>query len=288
MDLKLVSSWYNHHSSVPQSYVQPPERRPCNAVLSTNKKIPVIDLGGHDRDDIIRNIIKSSEEYGFFQVVNHGVAKELMEETLRIFKEFHAMSPNEKVVESSKDPNGNCKLYTSSGRNIEDVAKYWKDSLKHPCPPSGEFIEYWPEKPEGYRKIVGKYAKELRALGLRLLDLISEGLGLGPNYFSVELSENPVVISHHYPPCPEPSLTLGASRHKDPNILTILFQEPNITALQVFKDGAWIPVEPIPNAFVVNMGFMLQSRYGSISGPLVMKILKKSSNVMDLYMGGAP
>jgi hypothetical protein len=83
--------------------------------------------------------------------VNHGVAKELMEETLRIFKEFHAMSPNEKVVESSKDPNGNCKLYTSSGRNIEDVAKYWKDSMKHPCPPSGEFIEYWPEKPEGYR-----------------------------------------------------------------------------------------------------------------------------------------
>jgi isopenicillin N synthase-like dioxygenase len=109
-----------------------------------------------------------------------------------------------------------------------------------------------------FSKIVGKYAQELRALGLRLLDLISEGLGLGPNYFSVELSENPVVISHHYPPCPEPSLTLGASRHKDPNILTILFQEPNITALQVFKDGAWIPVEPIPNAFVVNMGFMLQ------------------------------
>ncbi|WJX80838.1 hypothetical protein P8452_63782 [Trifolium repens] len=258
MDLKLVSSWYNHHSSVPQSYVQPPERRPCNAVLSTNKKIPVIDLGAHDRDDIIRNIIKSSEEYGFFQVVNHGVAKELMEETLRIFKEFHAMSPNEKVVESSKDPNGNCKLYTSSGRNIEDVAKYWKDSMKHPCPPSGEFIEYWPEKPEGYREIVGKYTQELRALGLRLLDLISEGLGLGPNYFSGELSENPVVISHHYPPCPEPSLTLGASRHKDPNILTILFQEPSITALHVFKDGAWIPVEPIPNAFVVNMGFMLQ------------------------------
>jgi len=70
MDCKLVSSWYNLHSSVPQSYVQPPESRPCNDVhvLSTNQKIPVIDLGGHDRDDIIRNIIKSFEEYGFFQV----------------------------------------------------------------------------------------------------------------------------------------------------------------------------------------------------------------------------
>lgn len=68
MDRKLVSSWYNLHSSVPASYVQPPERRPGNAVLATNMKIPVVDLGGHDRADIIRNIIKSSEEYGFFQV----------------------------------------------------------------------------------------------------------------------------------------------------------------------------------------------------------------------------
>lgn len=68
MDGKLVSTWYNLQSSVPESYVQPPERQPCNAVLSTIKTIPVIDLGGHDRDDIIRNIVKSSEEYGFFQV----------------------------------------------------------------------------------------------------------------------------------------------------------------------------------------------------------------------------
>ena len=114
-----------------------------------------------------------------------------------------------------------------------------------------------------FSEIVGKYTQELRALGLRILDLISEGLGLSPNYFSEELSANPVLISHNYPPCPEPSLTLGASRHKDPNILTILFQEPNITALQVLKDGAWIPVEPIPDAFVVNMGFMLQVHISS-------------------------
>jgi len=109
-------------------------------------------------------------------------------------------------------------------------------------------------------EIVGKYTQELRALALKILDLISEGLELNPNYFAGELSDSPVVISHHYPPCPEPSLTLGAPQHKDPNILTILFQQPEITALQILKDGAWIPIEPIPNAFVINMGFMLQVR----------------------------
>jgi hypothetical protein len=49
-----------------------------------------------------------------------------MEETLRIFKEFHAMSPNEKVVESSKDPNGNCKLYTANYiQVVEEILKMW-------------------------------------------------------------------------------------------------------------------------------------------------------------------
>ncbi|KAK7262719.1 hypothetical protein RJT34_30297 [Clitoria ternatea] len=258
MENKLVSSWYNLQTSVPSSYVQPPERRPGNAVLATDLKIPVIDLGGEDRDAIIRNIIKSSEEYGFFQVINHGVGEEVVEGAMRIFKEFHAMPMEEKIRESSKDPNKSCKLYTSSGRNCQDVARYWKDSLQHLCPPSGQFREFWPQKPDGYRNVIEKYTEELSKLGQKILDLISEGLGLGPKYFDGDFSSDPLVISHHYPPCPEPSLTLGTSSHKDPNILTILLQQEGITALQVRKNEAWIPVEPIPNAFVVNMGFMLQ------------------------------
>ncbi|RDX67880.1 Hyoscyamine 6-dioxygenase, partial [Mucuna pruriens] len=257
MENTLVSSWYNLHSTVPSSYVQPPDRRPGNAVLATDHKIPLIDLQGQDQHDIIRNIIKSSEEYGFFQVINHGVPKEVMDNALRIFKEFHAMPASEKISESSKDPNGSCKLYTSSGRKVQETL-YWKDSLQHPCPPSPEFMQFWPQKPAGYREFIGKYTQELRTLGLKILDLISEGLGLGPKYFHGDLSANPVLISHHYPPCPEPSLTLGASKHKDPNLLTILLQQADISALQVFKDDAWIPVEPIPNAFVVNTGLMLQ------------------------------
>ncbi|TKY65045.1 Hyoscyamine 6-dioxygenase [Spatholobus suberectus] len=258
MDRMLVSSWYNLHSSVLSSYVQPPERRPGNAILASGKLVPVIDLGGHDRADIIRNILKSSQDYGFFQVINHEVSKDLVDATLNIFKEFHAMSADEKINESSKDPNGRCKLYTSSRRTTKDVAEYWKDTLSHQCQPSGEFMEYWPEKPVGYREVVGKYTQELRKLGLKILELLCEGLGLQPEYFCGGLSENPVVLSHYYPPCPEPSLTLGTSKHKDPNLITILLQEIGINALQVLKDGEWIGVEPVPNAFVVNIGIMLQ------------------------------
>jgi len=47
--------------------VQLPENRPAK-VVSSHEAIPVIDLGGHDHADITKQILKASEEYGFFQV----------------------------------------------------------------------------------------------------------------------------------------------------------------------------------------------------------------------------
>lgn len=75
-----------------------------------------------------------------------------MEEALNIFKEFHGMPAKEKVNECSKDPSGiNCKIYASSENYKQDAIQYWKDTLTHPCPPSGEFMEFWPQKPHKYR-----------------------------------------------------------------------------------------------------------------------------------------
>ncbi|XP_027351436.1 protein DOWNY MILDEW RESISTANCE 6-like [Abrus precatorius] len=258
MDHKLVSSWFHHHSSVPLSYVQPPESRPGLVVVSSGKTIPVVDLGVHDRAETLMHILKASEEYGFFQVINHGVPKELMEDTLNIFKEFHGMPTEEKIRESCRDPNGSCRLYTSREINNKNCIQFWRDTLRHFCPPSGEFTEFWPQKPAKYREVVAKYTQELRTLGNKILELLCEGLGLDPEYSSGGFSDSPLLLAHHYPPCPEPSLTLGTPKHRDPDLVTILLQEKDINALQVFKDGDWIVVEPIPYAFVVNIGLLLQ------------------------------
>ncbi|OIW12342.1 hypothetical protein TanjilG_32458 [Lupinus angustifolius] len=258
LDNMFVSNWSNVHFSVPPSYVQPIENRPGKVISSSSKAIPVIDFGAHDHDDIAKQILKASEEFGFFQVINHGVSKDLMDEAVNIFKEFHAMPPKEKVNECSRDPNGRCKFYTSSENYKKDAVQNWKDTLTHSCPPSEQVIEYWPQKPPKYREIVRKYTQELGTLGFKILELLCEGLGLNQEYFCGELTENPALIVHHYPPCPNPSLTLGVVKHRDPSIITILLQDEKVHGLQVFKDGEWIVVEPIPNAFVVNIGLLLQ------------------------------
>ena len=111
------------------------------------------------------------------------------------------------------------------------------------------------------REVVGKYTRELRKLGLKILELLCEGLGITPGYFCGGLSENPSLVVHHYPPCPDPSLTLGLAKHRDPSILTILLQEKHVHGLQVLKDEEWFGVEPISHAFVVNIGLLLQVNF---------------------------
>jgi hypothetical protein len=64
----LISSWFNLQSSVPSSYVQPSKSRPDNIFVLSAKKIPVVDLGGHVHAETLTNILRASEEYGFFQI----------------------------------------------------------------------------------------------------------------------------------------------------------------------------------------------------------------------------
>ncbi|EOX94478.1 PREDICTED: hyoscyamine 6-dioxygenase [Theobroma cacao] len=254
--MELLSSWC-YDGSLPESYVMPPESRPGKLIVPLGQSIPVVDLERHDRNETIQQILKAGEEYGFFQVINHGVSEDLMDKTMNVAEEFHAMPAVDKERECSKDPSGGCKLYTSSYVYPKEDFHYWRDAMTHPCLPLEEYIQFWPEKPTRYREVVGAYSVELRKLSCRILELICEGLGLSAGYFSSDLIQAPKIMINHYPPCPEPSLTLGLSKHRDPSIITILLQG-HIHGLQVFKDGHWIGVEPLPHAFVVNIGFLLQ------------------------------
>ncbi|XP_050363392.1 hyoscyamine 6-dioxygenase-like [Argentina anserina] len=256
LDQKLVSSWFDVHQSVPETYVFPPEKRPGKLKVPVCKSIPVIDLGSHDRRDTIQQICKASQDFGFFQVINHGVSNKLIHDTMRVFKEFHAMPSKDKARECSKDPSRDCKLYTSSENYANEGVHLWRDALTHPGHTSEKYLQYWPKKPTQYRDVVKRYLEGVRNLGAVIMELLAEGLGLRAEFFNGGLSDSPMLLSNHYPPCPDPSLTLGLTKHRDPSLLTILLQDNE--GLQVFKDGNWIGVDPVSTAFVVNVGFVLQ------------------------------
>lgn len=85
------------------------------------------------------------------------------------------------------------------------------------------------------------------------------GLGLHPLYLSdfFQEQDQQVMVVNFYPPYPLPELTIGIQKHSDTGLVTILWQD-STSGLEISKDGNWIPVKPIEDAFVINMGDQME------------------------------
>lgn len=112
------------------------------------------------------------------------------------------------------------------------------------------------------RELIEEYGQEVKKLCERLVETLSESLGLEPNYLMKALGgENKVgagLRANFYPKCPQPHLTLGLSSHSDPGGITILLPDEEVAGLQVRRGDRWITVKSIPNAFIVNIGDQIQ------------------------------
>uniref|UniRef100_A0A803M7R0 Fe2OG dioxygenase domain-containing protein n=2 Tax=Chenopodium quinoa TaxID=63459 RepID=A0A803M7R0_CHEQI len=180
-----------------------------------------------------------------------------MEDAMKVFKEFFELPFEKKSHLYTHDENVKCKLYTSSYNYENEEIHYWRDCLIHDCAPLKESFDLWPRNPPRYREVVGEYLSQVGKLGSRILDLISEGLGLESDFFAHGYNEDFFLTVNHYPPCPDPSFTLGLPKHCDPNVITLLLQDI-VPGLQVRVDNEWQLVQPRPNAFVVNIAHQMQ------------------------------
>ncbi|MCL7031135.1 hypothetical protein MKW94_004995 [Papaver nudicaule] len=63
---------------------------------------------------------------------------------------------------------------------------------------------------------------------------------------------------NYYPPCPRPELVIGITSHSDFSGLTILLQLNEVEGLQIKKEERWISIKPLPDAFIVNVGDVLE------------------------------
>lgn len=176
---------------------------------------------------------------------------------MNVAREFFRQPESERAKHYSADTKKTTRLSTSFNVGTEKVSN-WRDFLRLHCLPIEEFINEWPLSPVSFREVTAEYATSVRALVLILLEAISESLGLAKDRVSNTLGKHGQHMAlNYYPPCPQPDLTFGLPGHKDPNVITVLLQD-EVSGLQVFKDGKWIAVHPVPNTFIVNIGDQMQ------------------------------
>ncbi|MFQ6647882.1 hypothetical protein Gotur_021265 [Gossypium turneri] len=94
-----------------------------------------------------------------------------------------------------------------------------------------------------------KLAEELQANFSVLMGLKRDGL---KRLQGGELKQG--IRMNYYPICSRPDLVLGISPHSDGTSFTLLLQDDDVTGLQIKHNEAWVPVKPIPNSLVVNIG----------------------------------
>ncbi|KAH0770996.1 hypothetical protein KY290_014977 [Solanum tuberosum] len=243
------------------SFIRDEEERPKVAYNKFSDEIPIISLQGIDdingsrRNDICEKIVNACEDWGVFQVIDHGVDAELISKMTKLAKEFFELPPEEKLrFDMSGGKKGG---FIVSSHLQGEVVQDWREIVTYfSYPIRARDYSRWPDKPQGWIAVTEKYSEKLMDLACKLLEVLSEAMGLEKEALTkacVDMDQK--VVVNFYPKCPEPDLTLGLKRHTDPGTITLLLQD-QVGGLQATKDNGktWITVQPVEGAFVVNLG----------------------------------
>ncbi|CDO97408.1 unnamed protein product [Coffea canephora] len=252
-DLKSLPSDYAHFKDSQKSIVAGPE-----------VSLPVIDFSllsstnPDERAKVIEDLGKACEEWGFFMVVNHGIPENLINSLFNVCNEFFDMPEEEKLKFETTNP-----LYpvmVRSGSTIHDKSNqtvlFWRDYLRFFVHP--EF--YCPDKPQDFRDLISEYSQRTRDLACKLLQGISQSLGMEEDYIQKAMGLDhgtQIFAANYYPPCPQPELAIGIPPHTDHGLLTFLLQN-GVGGLEIQHEGQWFHVNALPNSIFVNTADQLE------------------------------
>lgn len=267
---------------VDPAFIQAVEHRPKPTIIVADG-IPILDLSpissldhllndnviSKEIGDLVAKVGEASEQWGFFQVINHGVPQDKIEKLEQAARKFFALPLEEKKKVRRGEGYSMGYYDTEHTKNVRDWKEVFdftaEDSTFFPVSPdepdqAKQIANRWPDCPPELREVAEEYGREMVKLALTLMKLIALSLGLRAErligFFKDQTSFCRVNL---YPKCPAPHLALGAGRHKDAGALTIV-AEDDVGGLEVKRkeDGEWVKIKPTPGALVVNVGDIIQ------------------------------
>ncbi|MEM6463076.1 MAG: 2-oxoglutarate and iron-dependent oxygenase domain-containing protein [Pseudomonadota bacterium] len=237
-------------------------------------ELPVVDVSGlysqsaELNQQVADNLGKAAEETGFLYVTGHRVSPRLRQDLLEQTKRFFALSLGQKMeiyIGKSNSHRG----YVPEGEEVmADGKRDRKEALDlgyevpsdHPLVAAGTPMigpNQWPDL-EGFRPAIEAYYNAVFDLGRHLLRGFSLALGQEMTFFDKFVTCPPSQLRLlHYPYNPDAVDAQGIGAHTDYECFTLLL--PTAPGLEVMNGaGEWIDVPLVPDAFVVNIGDMME------------------------------
>ena len=116
----------------------------------------------------------------------------------------------------------------------------------------------WPAALPELQGVFNDWAERCTRVAQQLMRAWAVALGSPADVFDPAFGTRPSTLIKlvRYPGRAERGQGVGA--HKDPGVLTMLMIEPGKAGLQVLHGEQWIDVPPLPDAFVINIGELLE------------------------------
>ena len=258
-------------------------RLTTSATFSTvgSANVPIIDLGGREGSgppaSVVGQVAEAAEQFGFFQVVGHGIDDGQITEVWSATSSFFAlpMAGKRRILRSKENSRGYYDRELTKNvrdhKEVLDLAQTAHPDLPDDHPSNIHAVDgmnQWPDL-AGFRSTMVEYMQACNDVALWLLAAFCEGLGEHADHLRAEFGRGHTSFLrlNHYPvgdlltADEAAGVTelgdMALQHHTDAGALTVLLQD-DVGGLQVAHGDTWVDVVPTPGALVVNTGDMMQ------------------------------
>ncbi|KAJ9564903.1 hypothetical protein OSB04_000869 [Centaurea solstitialis] len=229
----------------------------------TEEQLPIINMeylsSIDSKDSELEKLHLACKDWGFFQLINHGVSCSLLERVKQETQEFFDMPLKEK--KKYWQPDGDLEGFGQAFVMSDEQKLDWADIFYLVTLPTGlRKPHLFPKLPLPFRDTLQEYSIEVKKAALKTLVFIAKALNMEVEEMKVLFDNGMQAMRmNYYPPCPQPEQVIGLTPHSDATGITFLLQLNQVEGLEIKKDGMWIPIKSHHDAFIVNIGDILES-----------------------------